>query len=293
MKVKNRDSKIGWNMLIVLLVLWGLFTVIPVIWSFGLTVFSYRGNEAKFVGLGNYINILSDQLFLKSFGNTLFYLIIQVPIMLLLAMVIAALLNNSSLKGRGIYRTIIFLPCVTSLITYSVLFKIMLAPDGIVNKVLMSLSIISEPTNWLGDPFWAKIVVIFALIWRWTGYNMIFYLAAMQNIPGEVYEAATVDGASKLRQFFSITIPLMKPIIIFTSITSTIGTLQLFDETMVLTKGGPGDATITLSQLVYKNLFEYSPNQGYASTIAVFIVIAAVLLALLQFKITKEESSEN
>lgn len=293
MKVKNRDSKIGWNMLIVLLILWGLFTVIPVIWSFGLTVFSYRGNEAKFVGLGNYIHILSDQLFLKSFGNTLFYLIIQVPIMLLLAMVIAALLNNSSLKGRGIYRTIIFLPCVTSLITYSVLFKIMLAPDGIVNKVLMSLSIISEPTNWLGDPFWAKIVVIFALIWRWTGYNMIFYLAAMQNIPGEVYEAATVDGASKLRQFFSITIPLMKPIIIFTSITSTIGTLQLFDETMVLTKGGPGDATITLSQLVYKNLFEYSPNQGYASTIAVFIVIAAVLLALLQFKITKEETNEN
>lgn len=293
MKVKNRDSKIGWNMLIVLLVLWGLFTVIPVVWSFGLTFFSYRGNVSKFVGLGNYINILSDQLFLKSFGNTLFYLIIQVPIMLLLAMVIAALLNNNSLKGRGIYRTIIFLPCVTSLITYSVLFKIMLAPDGIVNKVLMNLSIISEPTNWLGDPFWAKIVVIFALIWRWTGYNMIFYLAAMQNIPGEVYEAATVDGASKLRQFFSITIPLMKPIIIFTSITSTIGTLQLFDETMVLTKGGPGDATITLSQLVYKNLFEYSPNQGYASTIAVFIVIAAVLLALLQFKITKEESNEN
>lgn len=280
-------------MLIALLVLWGLFTVIPVVWSFGLTFFSYRGNDARFVGMGNYINIFSDKLFLKSFSNTLFYLIIQVPVMLLLAMVIAALLNNNSLKGRGIYRTIIFLPCVTSLITYSVLFKIMLAPDGIVNKLLMNLHIISEPTNWLGDPFWAKIVIIFALVWRWTGYNMIFYLAAMQNIPGEVYEAATVDGASKVRQFFSITIPLMKPIIIFTSITSTIGTLQLFDEPMVLTKGGPGDATITLSQLVYKNLFEYSPNQGYASTIAIFIVVAAVLLALLQFKVSKEESNEN
>lgn len=280
-------------MLIALLVLWGLFTVIPVVWSFGLTFFSYRGNDARFVGMGNYINIFSDKLFLKSFSNTLFYLIIQVPVMLLLAMVIAALLNNNSLKGRGIYRTIIFLPCVTSLITYSVLFKIMLAPDGIVNKLLMNLHIISEPTNWLGDPFWAKIVIIFALVWRWTGYNMIFYLAAMQNIPGEVYEAATVDGASKVRQFFSITIPLMKPIIIFTTITSTIGTLQLFDEPMVLTKGGPGDATITLSQLVYKNLFEYSPNQGYASTIAIFIVVAAVLLALLQFKVSKEESNEN
>lgn len=293
MNIKNRENKIGWNMLIVLLVLWGLFTVIPVIWSFGLTFFSYRGNLSKFVGIGNYISIFSDKLFLKAFSNTLFYLIIQVPIMLLLAMVIAALLNNSSLKGRGIYRTIIFLPCVTSLITYSVLFKMMLAPDGIVNKILINLHIIGEPTNWLGDPFWAKIVVIFALVWRWTGYNMIFYLAAMQNIPGEIYEAATVDGASKFKQFFSITIPLMKPIIIFTSITSTIGTLQLFDETMVLTKGGPGDATITLSQLVYKTLFEYSPNQGYASTIAVFIVLAAVLLALLQFKITKEESNEN
>ncbi|MGL4642174.1 MAG: carbohydrate ABC transporter permease [Cetobacterium sp.] len=293
MSGRNRENRIGWNMLIALLVLWGLFTVIPVVWSFGLTFFSYRGNDARFVGMGNYINIFSDKLFLKSFSNTLFYLIIQVPVMLLLAMVIAALLNNNSLKGRGIYRTIIFLPCVTSLITYSVLFKIMLAPDGIVNKLLMNLHIISEPTNWLGDPFWAKIVIIFALVWRWTGYNMIFYLAAMQNIPGEVYEAATVDGASKVRQFFSITIPLMKPIIIFTSITSTIGTLQLFDEPMVLTKGGPGDATITLSQLVYKNLFEYSPNQGYASTIAIFIVVAAVLLALLQFKVSKEESNEN
>ncbi|WP_293721342.1 sugar ABC transporter permease [uncultured Cetobacterium sp.] len=293
MSGRNRENRIGWNMLIALLVLWGLFTVIPVVWSFGLTFFSYRGNDARFVGMGNYINIFSDKLFLKSFSNTLFYLIIQVPVMLLLAMVIAALLNNNSLKGRGIYRTIIFLPCVTSLITYSVLFKIMLAPDGIVNKLLMNLHIISEPTNWLGDPFWAKIVIIFALVWRWTGYNMIFYLAAMQNIPGEVYEAATVDGASKVRQFFSITIPLMKPIIIFTTITSTIGTLQLFDEPMVLTKGGPGDATITLSQLVYKNLFEYSPNQGYASTIAIFIVVAAVLLALLQFKVSKEESNEN
>ncbi|MGL4569421.1 MAG: carbohydrate ABC transporter permease, partial [Fusobacteriaceae bacterium] len=159
MSGKNRENKIGWNMLIVLLVLWGLFTVIPVVWSFGLTFFSYRGNDARFVGLGNYINIFSDKLFLKSFSNTLFYLIIQVPVMLLLAMVIAALLNNNSLKGRGIYRTIIFLPCVTSLITYSVLFKIMLAPDGIVNKLLMNLHIISEPTNWLGDPFWAKIVI--------------------------------------------------------------------------------------------------------------------------------------
>lgn len=292
MKTRYQKNKIGWNMLIMLLVLWGIFTVVPVIWSLILTLFSYRGNAGEFVGFQNYLNIFKDKLFLKAFSNTIFYLIIQVPIMLLLAMIIAALLNNSSLKGRGIYRTIIFLPCVTSLITYSVLFKIMLAPDGIVNKILLNLHIISEPTNWLGDPFWAKIVIIFALVWRWTGYNMIFYLAAMQNIPSEVYEAATVDGASKVKQFFSITIPLMKPIIIFTSITSTIGTLQLFDEPMVLTKGGPGDATITLSQLVYKNLFEYSPNQGYASTIAVFIVITAVLLALIQFKITKEESNE-
>lgn len=293
MNTKQRENKIGWNMLIVLLVLWGLFTVIPVVWSLFLTLFSYHGNSSEFVGIGNYINIFKDKLFLTSFGNTMFYLVIQVPIMLLLAMIIAALLNNSSLKGRGIYRTIIFLPCVTSLITYSVLFKIMLAPDGIVNKILLALHIISEPTNWLGDPFWAKVVIIFALVWRWTGYNMIFYLAAMQNIPSEVYEAATVDGASKVKQFFSITIPLMKPIIIFTSITSTIGTLQLFDEPMVLTKGGPGDATITLSQLVYKNLFVYSPNQGYASTIAVFIVVVAVLLALLQFRVSKEDTDED
>lgn len=289
MKIKNTENKVGWNMFMILLVLWGCFTVIPVIWSLILTLFSYRGNVAKFVFFNNYINIFKDELFITAFGNTMFYLIIQVPLMLLLALIMASLLNNPNLKGRGIYRTIIFLPCVTSLITYSVLFKMMLAPDGIVNKILVNLHFIAEGKNWLGDPFWAKIVIICALIWRWTGYNMIFYLAAMQNIPNEIYEAATVDGASKIRQFFTITIPMMKPIIIFTSITSVIGTLQLFDEPMVLTKGGPGDATITLSQLVYKNLFEYSSNQGYASTIAVFIVVVAVTLSLIQFKLTKED----
>lgn len=293
MNKRKRENNIGWNMLLILIIFWSLFNVIPIIWSLILTLFSYKGNISTFVGLKNYLNILNDELFITSFKNTLFYLIIQVPVMLFLALIIASLLNNSKLKGRSLYRTIIFLPCVTSLITYSVLFKIMLAPDGIINKILLNFSIISEPKNWLGDPTLAKFVIIFALIWRWTGYNMVFYLAGMQNIPNDIYEAATVDGASKIKQFFTITIPLMKPIIIFTSITSTIGTLQLFDEPMVLTKGGPGDATITLSQLVYRNLFIYNSNQGYASTIAVFIVIIAVLLAIFQFKITKEKINES
>lgn len=289
MTFKERENKIGWNMLILLLICWGIFNLLPILWSLWLTLFSYKGNNYKFIGIMNYINLFKDELFVISLKNTFFYLIVQVPIMLFLAMLIANLLKNENLIGRKIYRVIIFLPCVTSLITYSVLFKIMLAPDGIVNKILLKLHIISYPLNWLGDPFLAKIVIIIAIIWRWTGYNMVFYLAAMQNIPSTIYEAALVDGVSKVKQFLFITIPLMKPIIIFTSITSTIGTLQLFDEPMVLTKGGPGNATITLSQLVYKNLFVYSPNQGYASTIAIFIVIIAVFLATIQFKVAKED----
>ncbi|MOA14540.1 Lactose transport system permease protein LacF [compost metagenome] len=149
----------------------------------------------------------------------------------------------------------------------------------------MSIHVINEPIAWLMDPVWAKIVIIAAITWRWTGYNMIFYLSAMQNIDPSVYEAASIDGASKLRQFTSITVPMLKPILLFTAIISTNGTLQLFDEVVNITGGGPGTSTMTTSQYIYNLSFVYTPNFGYAATVSYAIVFIVAVLAFVQLKV--------
>lgn len=167
--------------------------------------------------------------------------------MLVMALVLAFILNNKHLKFRGFFRTAIFLPCATSLVAYAIIFRSLFATDGFINNLLLKTGIISEAYNFLANPTSAKIVIIIALVWRWTGYNMVFYLAGLQNIEYSVYEAAKIDGASPLQTFFRITVPLLKPTILMTAIMSTNGTLQLFDESMNLTNGEPGNASITMS----------------------------------------------
>jgi len=246
---------------------------------------SGMGANLEYTGLDNYIRLFKDPTFQAALFNTFLYLIIQVPIMIVLALTFSVLLNDSTLKLRGFFRTAIFLPAVTSLVAYSVIFKYLFANDGIVNQVLMNLSIISEPIMWLTNPFWAKVLIIIAITWRWTGYNMIFYLSSLQNIDNSIYEAAKIDGANAFQRFTKITIPLLKPIILFTSIMSTIGTLQLFDEVMNITDGGPGNATLSISQYIYNLSFKYSPDFGYAATVSYVIVILIVLLSIVQFRV--------
>lgn len=209
--------------------------------------------------------------------------------MVILALFISVLLNDKNLKFKGFFRTAIFLPCITSLVAYSVVFKYLFSADGLVNSLLLNLHVIGTPIQWITDPFWAKVTIIIAITWRWTGYNMIFYLSGLQNIDSSIYEAARIDGASPIRQFFSITVPLLKPIILFTSITSTIGTLQLFDEIMNITKGGPGNATSSISQYIYNLSFKYSSDFGYAATVSYSIVIMIIILSIIQFKVAGEK----
>ena len=154
----------------------------------------------------------------------------------------------------------------------------------------MFINVIDAPIAWLLDPFWAKVVIIIAITWRWTGYNMMFYLAAMQNIDSSIYEAARVDGATGFKQLFKITIPMLKPIILFTAITSTNGTLQLFDEAMNITAGGPGNATMTISQYIYNLSFVYTPNFGYAATVSYAIVFMVAVLAIIQSKVAGDKN---
>ena len=233
----------------------------------------------------NYQRMLSDKVFVQSVTNTLTYLIIQVPIMLVLAVIFATLLNNKDLKFRGLFRTCIFLPCATGLVAYSMIFRTLFTYDGMVNAVLTNIGILSEPINWLNDPFYAKVVIIVGLVWRWTGYNMIFYLSGMQSIDYSIYEAARIDGANQFRQLVNITIPLLRPIILVTAIMSTNGTLQLFDESVNLTRGGPANMTITMSHYIYNTMFTKNPNFGYAAAMSFVILIMVAVLSAIQTKV--------
>ncbi|WP_270164471.1 carbohydrate ABC transporter permease [Paenibacillus sp. SYP-B4298] len=286
---KLKFNRIGWQFVLLPSAFILLFSFYPMFQSLMLSFQSGKGNVTSFAGLDNYVRLFSDPMFKQAVLNTLLYLIIQVPIMLFLGLIVAYFLNMPNLRFKGFYRTAIFLPCVTSLVSYAVLFKSIFAVDGILNQMLMGIHLIDGPIAWLMDPVWARVVIIAAITWRWTGYNMIFYLSAMQNIDPSVYEAASIDGASKTRQFFSITVPLLKPIILFTAIISTNGTLQLFDEVVNITNGGPGNSTMTISQYIYNLSFVYTPNFGYAATVSYAIVIIVAVLAFIQFKIGGEK----
>ena len=289
----SRTNWTGWAFVAPALTLLGLFMVYPIFWSLWTSLHTGKGLNMKFGGFANVIRLTKDPVLLHALSNTMIFLIIQVPIMILLALLFANALNNPRLRGRAILRTAIFLPCVTSLVAYSVLFKSMFAVDGVVNDALIFLLIIDKPIAWLIDPFWAKVLIIMAITWRWTGYNMVFYLAALQNIDPAIYEAARIDGVPARARFFRITVPMLKPVILFTTVLSTIGTLQLFDEVNTITAsagngGMPADSTLTLSLYIYKLVFQFMPTYGYAATVSWLIVIMVGILSWVQFRVARD-----
>lgn len=285
---KDMNPKLNrkaWMFILPSAVLITVFVFYPMVQAFITSFQSGAGNQLSFSGLDNYRRLLMDTTFRKALGNTILFLAVQVPIMIILALIISSMLNNKRLKFKGLFRTAIFLPCVTSLVAYSIIFKSLFAMDGFVNAVHMKMHMISAPIPWITDPVLAKVLIIIAITWRWTGYNMVFYLSGIQAIDDSIYEAAEIDGAGIYQKFKSITLPMLKPIILFTTINSTIGTLQLFDEPMNITAGGPANATITISQYIYHVLFKYSPNFGYAAAISYVIVVMIVLLSFIQMKV--------
>lgn len=227
MSLEKKHNLTGWLFLLPASLLIFVFCFYPMVQALILSFKSGMGNTEHWVAIANYTRILKDKTFQQCLFNTIFYFVIQVPIMLLLSLILAQLLNSPAIKGKGIYRTMIFLPCATSLVSYSMIFKSLFATDGLINHVISAIGL--APIDWFQDAWAARWVIIIALIWRWTGYNMVFYLAGLQNIDYSIYEAARIDGASPVQQFFHLTIPLLKPTILLTAIMSTSGTLQLFD----------------------------------------------------------------
>lgn len=283
LNMEQKRNLTGWAFLLPAALLIFVFCFYPMVQALILSFQKGTGSAVQPAGFANYARILKDATFQQCLFNTIFYFVIQVPIMLILALILAQLLNSPDIKGKGIYRTMIFLPCATSLVSYSMIFKSLFANDGLVNRVLSTVGI---PTvDWFQNAWAARWVIVIALIWRWTGYNMVLYLAGLQNIDYSIYEAARIDGASPLQQFVHLTIPLLKPTILLTAIMSTSGTLQLFDESVNLTAGGPGKATMTLTHYIYNISFVETPKFNYAAALSVFILVVVAVLSAIQMKV--------
>ena len=280
-----KQKAAGWAFLTPATLMIAVMSFYPMIRAFILSLQTGKGANYRFTGFSNYARMFQDRVFLRSVGKTFFYLAIQVPIMLVLAILLAQLLNNRDLRFKGLFRTCVFLPCATSLVSYAIIFRFLFAQDGLVNNALVKLGLLSQGYNFLGTAWSAKMVIIIALVWRWTGYNMVFYLAGLQNIEYSVYEAAKIDGANGWKTFWGITVPLLKPTIIMTFIMSINGTLQLFDESVNLTNGGPANATITMSHYIYNTCFLRAPNFGYGSAMAFFVFIIVAILAFINLKV--------
>jgi lactose/L-arabinose transport system permease protein len=281
----KKHNLTGWAFLAPAVMLIVAMSFAPMVQAFILSLKTGIGAKIRWTGFTNYARMFQDTVFIKSLMNNFIYLLIQVPIMLIIALILASMLNNKNLKFKGLFRTAIFLPCATSLVSYAIIFRSLFAVDGFINTSLINLGILHTGYNFLGHATSARIIIIIALVWRWTGYNMVFYLAGLQNIDYSVYEAAKIDGAAPLQTFWKITVPLLKPTILLTTIMSTNGTLQLFDESVNLTNGGPANATITMSHYIYNTSFKYVPNFGYAAAMSYLILILVAVLAFVQMRV--------
>ena len=270
-------------------VLYAVFGLYPVVYSFLLSFQDWTGvGPWKSVGLANYWQyVLHEDVFRRSLVNTVYYWIGLVPGMTLLALILAAVMNQPRLRLRGLFRTAYVLPYVTSVVSITVIFANLFDDQvGWINFILSSIGLPKVP--WLRSVEWSKVSVILLVLWKWVGYNMMIMLAGLQSISHEIYEVATIDGASPARRFLSITLPLMRPVVMFVAIMSTIGTFNTFAEPYLLTAGGPQYSSTTPAIVLYSTAFQYG-RLGAASAISFIMAALIIAVSLLQLRFGTRE----
>ncbi|WP_373370388.1 carbohydrate ABC transporter permease [Alkalicoccobacillus plakortidis] len=282
---KNKILYLFISPFFILFLIFGLF---PILFSLYLSFHSWSGlGEMTFVGLSQFQYLLTEPVFWKSVGNTFaIWFLSSVP-MLFFALVIAFLLNLPNLRMRGSYRTMFFITNVTSIVAVAIIFETIFSNQyGLLNYVLSLVGISS--LEWMNSSFLIKVVIASMVVWRFVGYNAIIYLAGLQSIPKSLYEAAVIDGANKMQIFFRITIPLLRPIILFTVIMTTIGSMQIFTEPEVLlgVSGGVGGAGMTMTLYMYNEGFINS-NFGYASAVSWMMFLIIGIFSLINWKIVQ------
>ena len=266
-------------------ILFAIFGAFPVLFSIWISFHSWDGiGQMKWVGLEQYHYLLSDATFWKTIGNTLIIWVLSTVPMLLLALVIANALHNAT-RFRTFYRIAYFIPNVTSLVAMAIFFSSIFSTNfGLVNAALRSLGIPQQ--DWLGQPWGIKIAISTMIVWQWVGYNTLIYLAGLQAIPKDQYEAAKVDGAGAVRTFFAITLPQLRPVVLFTVVMSTIGGLQTFTEPQVMVgnSGGTGQSGMTVVLFFYRAAF-LDNDYGYAAAIALSIFMLVLLFTAINWRI--------
>jgi lactose/L-arabinose transport system permease protein len=269
-------------------VLFAIFSLYPMVLSMYLSFTRWKGvGPMQFAGLVNFSLVLKDKIFWQSMTNGVILFFLYVPIMLFLALVLAVILNSGRVRGFRFFRTLIFLPFITNMVAAGFAFRILLEKqNGLFNVLLRYAGLASIP--WLEEVWWARISLSLLIIWAWLGYNMVIMLAGLQTIPRDLTEAALVDGASPIQAFFNITIPLMRPVILFCTINSTIGSFGLFTEVSTLTRGGPVNATITPLVRIYNQAFT-NYQFGYASALGYTFFALIFILTIIQFRLNREK----
>lgn len=267
------------------------FFVIPVIAAFlmSFTDFDiyglYKISYTRFIAFDNYIKVFNDPLFWKALGNTFYFVIVGAPISVMVSLGAAVLLNSKLVRFKGVFRLVYFMPVVTTLVAVSVVWRFIYHPKfGILNYFLSFFGV--SPVDWLGDPSWAMTAIILMSVWKNFGYNMIIFIAGLQNIPEYLYEAAEIEGANGWQRFMKITLPMLAPTTIFISIITMIGYFQLFAEPYIMTQGGPLNSTLSIVQYMYQEGFRWW-NMGYSASIAFVLFFIIFVGTVIQLRLQK------
>ena len=273
----------AWIFLAPALTVIGAFFLLPVLAGFGLSLTDFDLyaladlHNLRFTGLSNYLQLLHRALFWAALGHTLYFVVVGVPLSIAASLGSALLLHSRLARFKPFFRTALFAPVVTTVVAVAVIWRYLFHTRyGLVNYVLAGIGI--HPVNWLGDPHWAMPTIILFAVWKNFGYNMIIFLAGLQAIPEDLYEAARIDGASVARQFWHITVPMLGPTLLMVGILTMAGYFQLFAEPYVMTQGGPLQSTVSVLYLMYEDAFKWW-NLGVASAVA-------FMLFLLMFSVT-------
>lgn len=288
--MKNREARAALLFLAPAIVLLSVFFFAPVIAGFALSVTDFDlytlgdVHNLRFVALRNYRELLGSSVFWTAFGNTLYFALVGGPLSVAVSLLAALLVNSKLTRWKSLFRTIYFAPVVTTLVAVSVVFKYLYHPRfGLINLALGALHL-PQP-DWLGDPHFAMPAIILMSVWKGFGYTMIIFIAGLQNIPDELYEAAKLDGAGAWGQFRHVTMPMLGPTFLFVGIVVAIGQLQIFAEPLVMTAGGPLNKTLTIVMMMYQQGFKFW-RMGYAAAVAfiLFLVIGAATLLQIRFQ---------
>ena len=291
--VRRRHTLAAWLFALPFVVLFAVFMAGPVLASLTMSFTDFTSRDLRnplainLVGLENYTKLLSDDRFLRSAFNTLYFVVVGIPLTMGIALALAVALNSGIQRFRTVFRVGFYTPVVTSIVAVAVVWRFVLQPDsGLLNTVLGWVGI--QGPNWLQSTVWAMPSLIAMAAWRNMGTLMVIFLAGLQTIPKDLYEAAMVDGAGAWRRFRSITLPMLRPTLLFGAVLTGVGYLQFFEEPFVMTKGGPLDRTLSAAYFTY-NQFGFG-NYSYAAAASYVLFLAIVVLTLVQFRLLRSRT---